>query len=179
MPTYKPLPENSKVMDVLCCLVLKINRVKEMMNVLKQPHSTVSEKLRFLIKNKVVKKDKWEFEVNWDVLIKLLKDITELQLRIAIGKEYKKYLELFDNERLKGIMKAYASMIVVQQVKPKRMLLQIRKPKSLENMMWMYILGMSQTSDDELRKYDKDFVWLKKRFEGFSDEKLLFVTSEE
>jgi hypothetical protein len=76
-------------------------------------------------------------------------------------------------------MKAYASMIVVQQVKPKRMLLQIRKPKSLENMMWMYILGMSQTSDDELRKYDKDFVWLKKRFEGFSDEKLLFVTSEE
>lgn len=58
-------------MDVLCCVVLGYGKVKDIMRILNQPQSTVSEKLRFLKKGKVVKKKKWKFEVNWNSLYKI------------------------------------------------------------------------------------------------------------
>ena len=181
MPWYRPIRENDDVIDVLCCVILKYNTVREMMKILKQPQSSISEKLRFLIKNKLVKKNKWTFEVNWNGLTKLLKEIAEGRLEVAIGKDYRKYLGLFDNERLEKIMRAYASGIVVL-MKPKKEPTQVRKPENLERIFWMYILGLLQTNNEELKDlkdYDKGFIELKKAFEGISEEKILFIDSED
>ena len=68
---YSRIENNAEVMDVLCCVIFGHNKVKAIMEELKQPQSTISEKLRFLRQNKVVKKNKWEFKPNWEVIVKI------------------------------------------------------------------------------------------------------------
>lgn len=57
-------------MDVLCYVILGYN-VKDMVRRLKQPQSTISTKLGFLVKNEVVAKDKWKFKPNWEAITKI------------------------------------------------------------------------------------------------------------
>jgi DNA-binding transcriptional ArsR family regulator len=109
MPKYSSLPYNKEVMDVLCCVVLGYSRVSDMMKVLKQPQSTISEKLRFLRKNKVVKKSKWVYEPNWKRLTSLLRK----EVKMVV--EGKKLLQLFDEKRLTNIMKTYADIAIKEK----------------------------------------------------------------
>jgi len=166
MPAYKYLPENAKVMDVLCCLVLDHNTVKKIMKVLKQPHSTVSEKLRFLINNKVVKKNKWKFEVNWKELIKLMRTVP---VEFKLVPESKTFTKLLTNERLRNIMIAHAELAILDGF----------DFLSLNDIVWSYFLGMSQLSNDELIKIGKKFVGIKKELkDATSQEKYLFLAAE-
>jgi len=164
MPRYRPLPENAEVVDVLCSVILHYDNVSSIMKILKEPQSTVSEKLRFLKKNRVISKNKWEFEVNWDELLKLLRSLVKKEL-IGLSK---KHLKLFDG-RLKRIMEVYSAMVIELG----------HKPKSLRDIVWMYLLGVCQTDNKELEKADKGFVKLKKELMAMSEERYLFMTSED
>lgn len=165
MTEYRKLEDNSEVIDVMCALVLGETKVKDIVRILKQPQGTVSDKIGFLIKNGIVKKKKWQFEIRWNGLLKLLKSILKSELSVAD----KKYLKLFDDDRLKRMIVAYAKMVV--QLK--------HKSKSLRDMVWMYLLGMSQMNGNELNGIDGRFVDLKKDLLAMSEEKYLFLASEE
>lgn len=68
MPKYKHFLVNKEVMDVFCCVIDGNNTVKSIMKTLKQPQSTISEKLRFLVKEGVIIKDKWNFKPDWEII---------------------------------------------------------------------------------------------------------------
>ena len=75
IPQYSPFPYNSEVLEVLCCVILGFNKIKNIRKILKQPQSTISEKMSFLRKNKAVIKKKWVFEPNWNVIYKIMYDL--------------------------------------------------------------------------------------------------------
>jgi len=170
MPKYKQFEYNSEVMDVLCCVVLGKNRVKEMMKTLKQPQSTISEKLRFLRKVGVVKKSKWAYEPNWSKLVNIARKEVHFVFKFYVGKSEKRFMELFSEERIKNIIKTYAQMAV----KDKTMEL-----VSISDVVWKYFFGLTQMEDKELEEIDKRFVILKKKIGAMSPEKLLFMECEE
>jgi hypothetical protein len=170
MPKYKQFEYNREVMDVLCCVILGYSRVSDMMKILKQPQSTVSEKLRFLKKNKIVKKSKWVFVPNWDKLVNIARKEVHFVLKFYVGKSEKRFMELFSEERIKNIIKTYAQMAV----KDKTMEL-----VSISEVVWKYFLGLTQMEDKELKKIDERFVILKKKIGAMSSEKLFFIECEE
>lgn len=84
MTRYTPLPRNRKVIDVLCCVVAGYGNVKQIVKILKQKQPTISTKLQFLRKNKVVIKDKWNYKPNWKELYKILYKILKEQISIHL-----------------------------------------------------------------------------------------------
>jgi hypothetical protein len=170
MPKYKRFKYNPEVMDVLCCVILGYNRVSDMMKILKQPQSTISEKLRFLKKNKVVKKNKWVFEPNWSRLVNIVRKEVHSVLKFYVGKSEKKFMELFDEERIKNIIKTYAQMAVEEKT---------IEFINISEVVWRYFLGLTQVEEEELEKeVDKRFVILKKKIGALSPEKLFFMECE-
>jgi DNA-binding transcriptional ArsR family regulator len=170
MPKYKQFEYNREVMDVLCCVILGYSRVSDIMKILKQPQSTISEKLRFLKKNKIVKKSKWVFEPNWSKLVNIARKEVHSVLKFYVGKSEKRFMELFSEERIKNIIKTYAQMVI----KDKTM-----EFVSISEVVWKYFLGLTQTEDKELKEIDKRFVMLKKKIGALSPEKLFFIQCEE
>jgi hypothetical protein len=116
MPKYKQFEHNTEVMDVLCCVVLGKNRVKEMMKTLRQSQSTISEKLRFLRKVGVVKKSKWAYEPNWGKLANIARKEVHSLLKFYLGKDEKRFMELFGEERMRNIIKTYAQMVIKEKM---------------------------------------------------------------
>lgn len=182
VPKYRPLEYNSEVMDVLSCVILGHSRVKDMVKILNQPQSTISEKLRFLRKGKAVVKKKWVYEPNWDELIFLLKKHIGniLEIYVEEKKERENFIKLFDDKRLKNMLTTYANMLlekINENGKEKR--IQLIEQTSLFGVVWKYFLGLTQMEDKELRKIDERFVMLKKKIEALSPEKLFFVENED
>jgi hypothetical protein len=170
MPKYKQFEQNSEVMDVLCCVILGYSRVSDMMKILKQPQSTISEKLRFLKKNKIVKKSKWVFEPIWGKLVNIVRKKMHSILKFYVGKSEKRFMELFSEERIKNIIKTYAQMAVKDET---------IEFVSISEVVWKYFLGLTQIEDKELKEIDERFVMLKKKIGALSPEKLFFLECEE
>jgi hypothetical protein len=170
MPKYKQFEHNSEVMDVLCCVVLGKNRVKEMMKTLKEPQSTISEKLRFLRKVNVVKKSKWVFIPNWSKLVNIARKEVHSVLKFYLGKNEKRFIGLFGEERMRNIIKTYAQMAVKEKT---------IGFVSISEVVWKYFLGLTQMEDKELKEIDERFVILKKKIGAMSTEKLFFMECEE
>jgi hypothetical protein len=170
MPKYKQFEYNREVMDVLCCVILGYSRVSDIMKILKQPQSTISEKLRFLRKNKIVKKSKWVFVPNWSKLVDIARKKVHSILKFYAGKSEKRFMELFSEERIKNIIKTYAQMAV----KDKTIEL-----VSISDVVWKYFLGLTQMEDKELEEIDKMLIILKKKIGAMSPEKLFFMECEE
>jgi hypothetical protein len=170
MPKYKQFEHNSEVMDVLCCVVLGKSRVKEMMKTLKQPQSTISEKLRFLRKVGVLKKSKWAYEPNWSKLVKIVRKEVHSVLKFYLGKDEKRFIGLFGEERMRNIIKTYAKMVIKEKM---------IELVSISEVVWKYFLGLTQMEDKELKEIDERFVILKKKIGAMSTEKLFFMECEE
>lgn len=131
MPKYKVLPENREVMDVLCCVISGHNKVKDIVKVLKHPQSTVSEKIRFLVKSNVIKKDKWFFKIKWNSIVKLFQreikkcfeePLETIKSFVEIGMDNEKTVEqirdmtedipnIFNEKRVTKIFKCYAEFL--------------------------------------------------------------------
>jgi len=78
---YNSIEINDKVMDVFYCLLRGKHRVKDIQKELNQPQQTISAKLKFLLKNKVVRKKNKTYVINLKKVYKI------------VYKEIKKYLE--------------------------------------------------------------------------------------
>jgi len=170
MPKYKQFEYNREVMDVLCCVILGYSRVSDIMKILKQPQSTISEKLRFLKKNKIVKKSKWVFEPNWSKLVNIARKNIHSILKFYVGKSEKRFMELFSEERMRNIIKTYAKMVIKEKM---------IELVSISEVVWKYFLGLTQMEDKELKEINERFVILKKKVGAMSTEKLFFMECEE
>lgn len=162
---YGNVKESKDITDVLACVVAGYDTVQKITEKLKQSQSTVSMKLKTLRKNKVVKKSKWSYDVDWKGLTSIMKSAFEQELAVTD----KNFLPLFDDKRLRGIMEAYSRMVVDLK----------HKPASIRDIAWKYLLGMSQSDDKEVKSVDKRFPLLKKKLMAMSEEKYLFLTSED
>jgi hypothetical protein len=181
MPKYKPLEYNSEVMDVLSCIILGYNRVKDMIKILNRPQSTISEKLRFLRKSKVVVKKKWIYEPNWEELISLLRKHVKniIELYVEKKREREKFMKLFDDKRLKNMLNIYVNMHFEKINKNrKEEKIQLIKQTNLFVIIWEYFLGLTQMEDEELRKIDERFLILKNKIKALSPEKFFFLKCE-
>lgn len=98
MPTYKPFPCNSEVIDVFSCVVDGKNTVKIIIKTLRQPQSTVSEKLRFLVKNNIIIKDKWKFRPNWNLITELF----QKQIKLYFEGQLSDNFMLYAFEKMEG-----------------------------------------------------------------------------
>ena len=72
---YGNIEENKDVVDVLFMVIAGHGNVKSMTKYLRQKQNTISMKLTFLRKEKLVTKDKWNYNPNWNGLIKLFRNL--------------------------------------------------------------------------------------------------------
>jgi hypothetical protein len=146
-------------------MILGYSRVSDIMKILKQPQSTISEKLRFLKKNKIVKKSKWVFGPNWSKLVNIARKDVHSILKFYVGKSEKRFMELFSEERIRNIIKTYAQMVIKEKM---------IELMSISEVVWKYFLGLTQMEDKELKEIDERFVVLKKKIGAMSTEKLFY-----
>jgi DNA-binding transcriptional ArsR family regulator len=139
MPKYANFKNNDKVMDVLCCVILGYSRVSDMMKILNQPQSTISEKLRFLKKNKIVKKSKWVFEPNWKNIIVIAKE----QVGKMLGKHY---TNIFKEILIQKAFKTYAQFVIWKIIEP----VSISKFVQLYFVMPFIIKAVAKEVDDNV-----------------------------
>jgi len=163
-----PIERNESATDVLFELIKGRKRVKEIVKALKQPQPTVSAKLEFLIENKVVKKNKWNFEVNWERLYEIFRKVAREQIAewVKGRKKVEYFMEIFDDERIKSIFEVYAYYYDGMPI------------KSIGWMVNSYLLGMTQVDDSKLIKVDKRMVELKEYIKMESPEKSFFEDAE-
>ena len=171
MTTYKPFPHNRDVMDVLACIIRGKSTSKEIVKELKQPQSTVATKLKFLVNNKVVIKDKWVFRIDW----KELNKIFSKKMKGAISgfiddkKKVNEIMRLFDDKRKRSILETYSYNVDIFG----------RPHRTITEIAFDYLIGLSQTSDKDLKKLDKKFIELRDHITFESPQKYLFIETEE
>lgn len=175
MTGFAPFERNSSVMDVLFCIIDNKNNVKKMVKVLKQPQSSVSRKMKFLLKNGVVIKKKWDFEINWKELDKVfLKEARkQMEMFVKDRKEIDKYIGLFNEKRVKSIIETFTAHFMIKGMFKRRI-----NEVSIQHIISNYFYGMLQMEDKELEKMDKRFVELRMQFEEENFERFLFLESE-
>jgi hypothetical protein len=170
MTGFAPFERNSSVMDVLFCIIDNKNNVKKMVKVLKQPQSSVSRKMKFLLKNRIVIKKKWSFEVNWKELNKVFLKEAKTQIKAWVGddKKVNRFIGLFNENRIKSILEKYAEHFMNGDL----------KAKSISAIANDYLLGLVETDDNALKEIDVIFVDLKSIILIESKHKTLFAESE-
>lgn len=168
MPRYKKFQYNAEVVDVLCCLSLGYNRIGEIVKKLKQPQPTVSAKIGFLVKNKVVLKDKWEVKPNWKVITQKFQSEVRAYLEeiLFFGKlfwergnkleEIREAIEnipnIFHEERVAEIYKTYAKYFLRGWL----------KKMSLRDLAFMYMENLKHIDANRFREFRKDIFSIKK-----------------
>jgi len=185
MTKYAKFEQNSEVMDVLSCVVLGKDSVKEMTEVLKQPQPKISHKLRFLRQNNVVAKDGWRYKPNWKKITKISKkeirnffdfflippsvlNPTKKEIE-KTKKEIEKFMKFFDEEKIKLIITRYADFLINEGCFEK---------KSISDIMMIYFDGLVQTDYKDLEKMNPILTKLKKMLGMSSMEKVLFLDVE-
>ena len=171
-------------MDVLCCLIEGDKTIKEIRKRLKQPQSTISEKMGFLVKESIVKKTKWKFEVNWDKIIEVSRkeikkffdfflippiELSPTKKQVESSKkEIEKFMKFFDDKKIRLILETYSFEFLEGYF----------EKKSITDIMMIYFDGLTQVDCEELKKMDPVLTKLKKRLGMSSMEKSLFLEVE-
>jgi hypothetical protein len=150
---YVKFEDNSEVMDVLFCVVLGNDSVERIQETLKQAQSTISTKLTFLRKKKIVKKKKWVYEVNWQTLYKIMYSVIEDFLKLRAKGIAKRVRYYFPESRLKKILIGY-SILFLEENWLKQTIREIVKD---------YFLSLMRTDDRQLRKIDPKLLELKRK----------------
>jgi len=171
MTKYSQFESNNEVMDVLFAIINGKKTVNEIVKALKEPQSTASSKLQFLRENDVVIKQKWNYDVNWDKLNKIFLKVLRNQMKAWLKDEKKinKFIVLFNEKRIKSILKEYATLCIIKGK---------MRNTSMEHIINDYFHGLAEIGDKELRKIDKRFVELKALFGMEAFEWALFFNSE-
>ena len=163
MTLYRDFETNREVTDVLFCIVSGYNTVKHMMKALKQPQSTISTKLQFLLKNKVIAKSKWEFHPDWNrlyqVMYNVLKHNSPIALQLYVKSHIRKEFGINDSRmvqlqkvvknieayfpkgRLKRMLEAYS-----------RLSLDTREKASIQDIINQYFVGLIESRDASDKK---------------------------
>jgi DNA-binding transcriptional ArsR family regulator len=171
MIKYSQFEDNNYVMDVLFAVIEGKNTVKDIMNVLKQPQSTVSMKLQFLRDNNIVVKNKWNYDVNWSELNKVfLKELRgQMEVWLKDKGKINKFIDLFNENRIGSILREYATLCIIREK---------TKSASIQQIINDYFHGIMETEDKELGRIDKRFIELKALFGMDAFEWALFFNSE-
>ena len=215
MADYSDFKNNSEVVDVLSYVIYgeygAINisptppkfSVKRMVKKLKQPQSTVSTKLKFLIENEVVIKDKWDFKPNWKVLVRLFqKEAKDLfkDIVYSLGKgsgfvilkgddsnmrkEHDSRLNkatamlevvpvIFNECRVKTICEGYADTFVDGYL----------EKMSLHELVEAYVDALKRLDTSEFKNFGKDIVSVKEFFNeignSYDMKEYLFIKTED
>ena len=158
---YSRIEDNAEVMDVLYCIILGHKTVKELTELLKQPQSTISTKLRFLKQNRFVIKKKWDFEPNWETINAKMYGVLKgiLKQKIAMKKnlepqkldELKKVDVYLSKPLLRGLLKVYSLLFTYGYGK-----------YSIYNMLDSFLAVIAKAEDTNLKKIDKNLCLLKK-----------------
>jgi len=163
---YSRIEDNAEVMDVLYCIILGHNTVKKLKDILKQPQSTISTKIQFLLKNKVILKNKWEFYSNWNntyqVMYKILKENSPISLQFYVKSYIRKVFKISDSkvkqlekviknielyfpeERLKRIVEGYAKLFI-----------QNKEKASIQDIINQYFVGLIGLDKDSIKELDE------------------------
>ena len=162
MPThYRKIEDSSEVMDVVYALVLGINTPKEIAEKLGKG-SNVRSKLQFLRKNKVVVKDKWKYDINWDGVSRKMTDATK-----QIISSYSKLADNTNKKRLQEIN------VNIKSYFPKTLLMGILKlyavayfeggydKTSLKEMMQTFLSQLPNAKDEDILRMNKKLMELK------------------
>jgi hypothetical protein len=167
MAKYKRFEENSDVMDVLACVIAGRASSKSMVAKLKQPQPTVATKLKFLIDNGLVKKDKWTFSADMAALNAALSKALGSWISAWAGKS-SGFAGIFTDGRLERIWTAWAEHVLAG----------ISQPESVSEIALGYLLGLSQTDEKTLGRLGPKFIKLRKLITAESVEKALFTEAE-
>lgn len=183
MTLYIDFEINKEVTDVLFCIVSGHKTVKDMMKVLKQPQSTISTKIHFLLKNKVIMKSKWEFYPNWDriyqVMYKVLREDSPIALKLYIKSYIRKTFKIDDNrinqlhtviknietyfpkDRLKRMLEGYAKLFI-----------QTKEKASIQDIINQYFVGLIESNKEGL---DKQLLELKEIISKVPSKEVIFL----
>jgi len=187
MTIYRGFETNKEVTDVLFCIVSGHKTVKDVITILKQPQSTISTKIQFLLKNKVILKSKWEFYPNWDkiyqIMYKVLKENSPIALQFYIKSYIRKTFKIsdekikqlqnvvknidtyFPQDRLKRMMEAYAKLFI-----------KTREKASIQDIINRYFVGLIESDEDKL---DKQLLELKRIMSKIPSKEAVFFKSVE
>jgi len=185
LPKYRPFNQNPEVIDAFCCVLLGHDTVNKIQKKLGQPQSTISEKLRFMVREGVIEKHKWVFSPNWDKIIEVSRKeirkffdcflITPSVLNPtkkeveSSKKQIEKFMRFFDEEKIKLIITRYADYLINEGSLEK---------KSVSDIMMIYFDGLVQTDYEDLEKMNPKLTKLKKMLGMRSMEKVLFLEAE-
>ena len=167
MVRYLDIENSSDVIDVLCCIVLGYDNVKQITKILDQPQSTVSNKLQSLRKSKLVIKSKWEYKPNWPKIQEIMYKLLEKNIRVSVKPKTQKLLrkgrkkivmktinpkDYFTDELLKLIIERYAQFYFATY----------ENKLSLDDLTIYFLVGLKNADDKDLRKLNIKLVELKK-----------------
>ena len=171
MTKYASFESNNEVMNVLFAIINGKKTVNEIVKTLKEPQSTISSKLQFLRENHVVIKQKWNYDINWEILNKIFLRELRNQMKMWLKDETKtdKFIALFNENRIRNILREYATLCIIRGK---------TKNISIQQIINDYFHGLAETEDKELEKIDKRFIELKKLFGMEAFEWALFFNSE-
>jgi len=164
MAKYSKLENNSEVMDVLYAIVLENKSQKEIVRKLKQKRSTVSSKIWFLKKNKIIKKERWSFYPDqnniYKKMLNALDDVLNNYISIArnldqdsggLKKIKKNAAVFFTKETLLGILKVYSLIYFYGFEK-----------LSMVEMIYSFLNQLRKVNDNRIRRIDPKLLSVKK-----------------
>lgn len=172
-------------MDVLYCIVLGYGNVKQIIKILKQPQSTISTKLQFLRKKRIVNKNKWTYTPNWTNICSIMGYLIEECLthhrsfcKAVSGNSKKskkeahelwkiidKIEDYFPKDLLKKILIAYASFYFHSssfRITPTK--------RSLTDIVQYFLVSLTKQFEKPVKHLDehtKKYLWLVKKAIGY------------
>lgn len=139
---------------------------KLMMSRLKQSQTTIAEKMRFLVKNNILIKDKWKFEPNWKEVTKMFQEsIREYltfhaQFNKSLKKKAKEAMrmipQIFNEERVRSIIINYSEDFVCEYV----------KKRSFSDLAELYLQLIGSVNDEKFKSFKHDIKKLRKLVSG-------------
>jgi len=187
MTLYRDFETNKEVTDVLFCIVSGHKTVKEMMKILKQPQSTISTKIQFLLKNKIILKNKWEFCPNWDriyqLMYKVLRENSPIALQLYIKSYIKKTFNIDDDkiQQLQNVVKNIENYFPEDRLKRMlgcyaKLFIRTKEKASVQDIINQYFIGLIESDKSKL---DRQLSELKEIISKVPSKELTFFTQIE
>jgi len=171
---YENMGENKDVVDVLFMVIAGHGNVKLMTKYLRQKQNTISMKLAFLRKEKLVVKDKWSYSPSWNGITKLFRELLIYGVNKNSAykegfpdmkkKDFKDFEKYFPDSFTRKFLESYAVSYLYFGVP------QGLEPPSLEKLADDTILHLWFLNPSKLRKINPKFAELKVGISEFEND---------